>query len=138
MPDIFDNPTLGPPRSGIVPHTSLFLEYVTGRTAGWSRIESGTITNAVAEATRTLRGLECVSAALRRAPAANYAFGAGTLLAAYTPLEGWRVHEDGSLAGQAPDISSPVPQKGPSPGDTEQQWPRHRGTDQARVAGTPF
>lgn len=129
--DVFNNPTFGPytdeAGSGSVQFMSLFFEYVTSRSAGWSRMDSVTIPDAVAEATRALRGLACISATLRHAPAANHAFGDGTVLAEYTPLEGWSVHEGGTVAKPVSDASSSILHRGPSPGFTRRApskyWP---------------
>lgn len=119
MSDIFNDPTFGPyphqSGSGSVPVMSLFLEYATSRSVGWSRMEGVTITDAVAEATGALRGLACISATLRHAPAEHHTFGQGTLIAAYTPLEGWTRHEGGTVAEPVPDAGSPVLHRGASP-----------------------
>lgn len=72
-----------------------FLEYVSDQTSGRSRIDCGSFGDALTRAKDALRGLRCTSAVLRHAHASSVAFGEGSVLAVYTPIDGWRVHETG-------------------------------------------
>lgn len=70
-----------------------FLEYTTDQAAGRSRIQCVSVAEALTRANDALRGLRCTSAVLRHAPESSPAFGEGFVLAAYTPVEGWRTCE---------------------------------------------
>ena len=72
-----------------------FLEYVTDQTTGRFLIERTSFADALTTAADALRGLRCTSAVVRHAPVASTAFGEGSVLAAYTPVDGWSVHETG-------------------------------------------
>lgn len=72
-----------------------FLEYVTDQTIGRFLIERTSFADALTMAADVLLGLPCTSAVLRQVPVASAAFGEGSALAAYTPVDGWLVHETG-------------------------------------------
>lgn len=67
-----------------------FLEYVTGHSVGRSAIGCANFPDTLARAKNALKGLECIKADLRSAPAAS-AFGEGLVLAAFTAADGWTV-----------------------------------------------
>lgn len=70
-----------------------FVEYVTVQTVGRSVLPCVNVGDALARAEDALRGLTCSSAVLRHTPGSNTAFGAGNVVAVYTPAEGWRMHQ---------------------------------------------
>ncbi|HET7138665.1 MAG TPA: hypothetical protein VFI36_00770 [Arthrobacter sp.] len=69
------------------------LEYVADQAAGRSLIWCAHFDDALNRAKDALRGLQCTSAVLQHAPASTAAFGEGSVLATYTPDDGWRVYE---------------------------------------------
>lgn len=70
-----------------------FIDYVTGQGAGWYQVVGMNLRDVVSTATRTIRGLDCISASLRHTTNANPAFGEGCVVASYTPIGGWRTHK---------------------------------------------
>ena len=79
----------------MLPCMPYFVECVTDQTAGRSLIQCASFSDALTRAKDALRGLQCTSAVLRHAHGSSPAFGEGPVLAAYTPAEGWRIHEAG-------------------------------------------
>lgn len=72
-----------------------FLEYTSGQAAGRFHIQCVSLGEALTRARDALRGLRCTSAVLRHSPGSSPAFGEGFVLAAYTPAEGWQIHDAG-------------------------------------------
>jgi hypothetical protein len=79
----------------MLPRMPYFLEYVADQATGRSLIQCVSFRDALTKAKNVLRGLQCTSAVLRQAPASNAAYGEGSIRAAYTPEDGWRVYEAG-------------------------------------------
>ncbi|WP_320538088.1 hypothetical protein [Pseudarthrobacter sp. IC2-21] len=69
-----------------------FIEYVAVRAVGRSRIHGVSPSDALTTVKLALRGLPCTSVILRETLSSNPAFGEGSVLATYSPAEGWKIH----------------------------------------------
>lgn len=70
------------------------MEYVTERSVGRSVIYSASFGEALRKAQDALWGVECNSAVLCHTPGSDPVFGERSVLASYTPADGWRIRED--------------------------------------------
>lgn len=78
------------------------LEYVTGRSVGRAAIDCANFPDTLAKARNVLKGLDCVKAVLRSAPAASYVYGEGVVLASFTTVDGWTSEQAGGEATADP------------------------------------
>ncbi|WP_320538081.1 hypothetical protein [Pseudarthrobacter sp. IC2-21] len=69
-----------------------FVEYVAVQAIGRSRIQGVSPSDALTIVQGALRGVPCTSVILRYAAGSNPGFGEGSILATYTPTQGWMIH----------------------------------------------
>ncbi|MDQ0661662.1 hypothetical protein QFZ35_000160 [Arthrobacter ulcerisalmonis] len=77
----------------MLPRMPYLMEYVTNGSIGRSIIYSASFGDALIKAKNAQRGLQCNSAVLCHTPESDPIFGKGSILASYTPADGWRISE---------------------------------------------